>query len=87
MKVYRVNWHRAKARYSRWMEEVVIVRNEMEWTVSWFENEQHKWEGRLHIAQEEGRSGHACYGKKQALMWEEMKQEAKNAFDKCIENT
>ncbi len=31
--VYRVSWLRAKARFSRWSEELQLVESEMKWTV------------------------------------------------------
>jgi hypothetical protein len=87
IKVYRVNWHRAKARYNRWTEEVKIVRNEMEWTVAWFENMEYKWQRRFEkVKGEGGMSGHACYAKKQVLMWDKMENEARSTFKKCLEN-
>ena len=35
--VYRISWLRAKARYTRWEEELSLVKHEMTWTVAWFE--------------------------------------------------
>jgi hypothetical protein len=74
--VYRVNWHRAKARYSRWEEEVEIVCYEMECVVAWFLTQQMKWEKRREGEKERGRRGHECYAKKQLLLWKHMGNEA-----------
>jgi hypothetical protein len=59
----------------------------MEWTVTWFQHLESKWETRFQDAQEKGKRGQACYAKKQALMWEEMKKEAHGSFKKCLETT
>jgi hypothetical protein len=81
-----VIWHRAKARYTRWVEEVKIVGSEMEWTVAWFESMQRIWERRFLEAKEGGQRGHGCYAKKQALIWAEMKEKGRNAFKTCLED-
>ncbi|KAG2070067.1 hypothetical protein BDR04DRAFT_1118593 [Suillus decipiens] len=34
--LYRVNWLKAKARWSRWQEELSLVRHKMGWIIKWF---------------------------------------------------
>ncbi|KAG1818960.1 hypothetical protein DFJ58DRAFT_850222 [Suillus subalutaceus] len=43
---YRVNWLKAKARWSRWQEELSLVRHEMGWTINWFKYHEKEWDRR-----------------------------------------
>lgn len=69
--VYRVSWLRAKARFDRWDEELLWVRNEMLWTLLWYKHAREAWENRAARADEEGKMGHAAYAWKQAELWKE----------------
>jgi hypothetical protein len=78
--VYRVNWLRAKARFNRWEEESEMVKNEMTWTVLWFENQRKRWQDRAEKSMERQQSGHACYAWKQVEMWKVFRREAESTF-------
>jgi hypothetical protein len=67
-----VNWLRAKARYDRWKEELVVVKNEMTWTLLWFERQEREWERRAFWAETHSMQGHRCYAEKQVIMWRKM---------------
>jgi hypothetical protein len=84
--VYRVNWHRAKARYSRWVEEVKIVHTEIKSTVGWFSHQRTTWERRAEDAKVTVQRGHECYANKQVLMWGAMEKSAKDLLNECPEN-
>lgn len=80
--VYRVNWLKAKARWQRWDEELNLVKHEMGWTVSWFQNKKDEWDRRYHQAT---KPGHQAYAQRQVLLWERFELDAQNAFkDKMI---
>jgi hypothetical protein len=83
-KVYRVNWHRASARYRRWVEEEKIVKSEMKSTIAWFADQEEKWRNRADRANQGGKSGHECYALKQAHLWEQLGKEAKECFQEYI---
>jgi hypothetical protein len=70
--VKRVNWLRAKARYSRWSEELQLVKHEMKWTIAWFSYQQRVWKKREEWATEQGLLGHGGYATKQVLHWTKM---------------
>jgi hypothetical protein len=83
--VYRVNWLRAKARHDRWMEELKIVKNEMKWTILWFENQSREWNDRLKGSAKE-QSGHIAYAEKQVAMWEMFIREGERGFRGMMDN-
>ena len=43
IKVYQINWLRARAKKFRWEEEVWLVPQEMSWTVNFFEKKAGEW--------------------------------------------
>ncbi|KAG1808390.1 uncharacterized protein BJ212DRAFT_1280762, partial [Suillus subaureus] len=77
---YRVNWLKAKARWSRWQEELSLVRHEMGWTINWFKYHQKEWNRRW---QKVTRPGHQAYAYQQVLMWRRFAQDAEKAFNGC----
>ena len=79
-KVYRVNWHRASARYQRWVEEEKIVKSEMKSTIAWFSHQDAIWRMRAEQAKQDGKRGHECYALKQSRLWEQLGKEAKECF-------
>ena len=80
--VTRVNWLRAKARKTRWEEEVVILQHEMTWTQMWFEHQMIKWKGRMEAANLASKMGHHAYAAKQVRIWSEFGQHARTEFGK-----
>lgn len=78
--VYRVNWLRAKARFDRWSEELIIVGHEMRWTVAWFEHQRGEWLKRTRKREVESNPGKKAYAEKQIAMWEMFVEEAKRGF-------
>lgn len=82
--VYRVNWLRAKARQDRWMEEVEIVKNEMRWTILWFEHQSKEWNDRLKESKKKEQWGHIAYAEKQITMWEKFIKEGERGFRKIM---
>ena len=44
LKLHRVSWFKARARYERWKEELEIVKHEMVWTTLWFKHHEQEWE-------------------------------------------
>jgi hypothetical protein len=80
--VYRISWLRAKARYSRWKEEHLLVRHEMRWTVSWFEYHGMMWQKRYkEIDDEESADGLRCYALKQAHLWTHLGEHCRDTFN------
>ena len=64
--VYRVHWLRAKARKTRWMEEVILLKSEMEWMHGFFLFKAKKWDVVKDKAVEKGDRGLECYAVRQA---------------------
>jgi hypothetical protein len=79
--VYRVNWLRAKARFDRWDEELITVRHEMGWSVTWFEHQRKKWVKRASNSQQMNKPGHCAYAEKQVALWGMFMQEAELGFE------
>jgi len=76
-----VNWLRAKARYDRWNEELLLVRYEMTWALKWYAYQQRDWERRANWAEMRHLCGHRCYAEKQVVMWRQMGDTATTAWD------
>jgi hypothetical protein len=75
--VYRVSWLKAKARYCRWKEELVLVRHEMCWVVKWFQGEESEWKRR---ARESKEAGHKAYAEKKVLLYQCFAKDALQRF-------
>ncbi len=80
--VYRVNWLRAKARYTRWEEEHNMVRHEMKWTIKYFQYQEQQWDRRRSAITDSaiGAVGLRCYAAKQAGQWRRFAEQAKARF-------
>ncbi|KAG9315413.1 hypothetical protein JVU11DRAFT_4564 [Chiua virens] len=75
----RVSWLKARARYTRWKEELEMVRHEMFWITLWFKHQEEEWEKRSKNSQE---PGHVAYAEKQKDLWQRFRQKAENTFGK-----
>ena len=83
--VYRVSWLRAKARFSRWSEELRLVELEMQWTVNWFRRKEQQWGNRLiNLADEERPPGLDCYSHKQMALWDALADQAQQKFSTLL---
>ena len=83
--VYRVSWLRAKARLARWLEELQLVKYEMEWTVNWFHNKAKQWHNRLKDwVKEERAPGLDCYRHKQIVLWSSLADQAEAKFSSTL---
>ncbi|KAF5338268.1 hypothetical protein D9611_014611 [Ephemerocybe angulata] len=71
--VYRVSWIRAKSRYDRWTEELVILKAEMEWFVQFTEYRKLKAESWAELSTTEGARSYAY---RHADMWKRMGADA-----------
>lgn len=79
--VYRISWLRAKARYTRWKEEHILVQHEMRWTVAWFEHRAMIWQTRFdEVDDEDSSDGLQCYALKQSNIWKRLGEHASKLF-------
>jgi hypothetical protein len=78
--VYRVNWLKAKARFDRWKEELFLVKNEMQWTMLWFQNEANVWKERSEMEDDDLPKGHKAYALKQQKLWNEFLTKSSERF-------
>lgn len=84
--VYRVSWLRAKARFSRWSEELRLVEHEMRWTVNWFRWKEMQWKDRLERVRQDLRPlGFDCYCEKQIALWKNLGDTADSKFSAHVE--
>jgi hypothetical protein len=74
-----VNWLRAKARFDRWTEELTIVKQEMGWTILWFEYQANLWRERSEMEDSVLPKGHKAYATKQQKLWNAFKR---NSFER-----
>ena len=79
--VYRVNWLRAKARLDRWLEELVLVKHEMHWTILWFQCQANLWKKRSEKKEGILPMGHEAYAKKQQKLWNAFQKKASERFE------
>ena len=63
--VYHIHWLRVKSTRDRWMEEVEILTNEVEWTRNLFRHRANFWEGLETKSWLIGDCGVACYSARQ----------------------
>ena len=83
--VYRVSWLRAKARFSRWSEELRLVGYEMQWTVNWFRWKEREWRERLaNVTNEDRPPGLDCYCHKQIWLWQTLGDQAHKRFSHVL---
>jgi hypothetical protein len=58
----------------------MIVENEMKWTMAWFLNQEQWWREKVNWAKSHQLEGHACYGEKQIILWEKMRERCKETW-------
>ncbi|KAK7461402.1 hypothetical protein VKT23_008580 [Stygiomarasmius scandens] len=80
---YKVNYLRAKARWDRWEEEVILVKKEMTWRISWFEHAKEVWTRRAEL--EEISEGARVYARMEAHKWDLFAAKSRQAFSKFLE--
>jgi hypothetical protein len=80
LSVYRVNWLKTAAQYSRWEEEWKRVHDEMTWLLSFFNFMAQTWQRRAEQRVGNTWIGHRCYAFQQKAMWEKQRQYAEDAF-------
>ena len=78
--VYRVNWLRAKARVDRWLEEVTLVKHEMQWTILWFQHQANLWTEHSKREDVDLPMGHKAYAVKQNKLWTAFEKKALERF-------
>lgn len=81
LSVYRVNWLRAKARVDRWLEEEMLVKHEMGWTILWFKNQANTWGERSKREDHNLPPGHKFYAAKQQKLWNAFEKKASERFE------
>ncbi|THU99487.1 hypothetical protein K435DRAFT_572450, partial [Dendrothele bispora CBS 962.96] len=80
---YKVNYLRAGARWDRWKEELILVKKEMEWRVSWFEHASEVWTNRGELT---GISeGARVYARIQANKWSMFAARSRQAFGRYLD--
>ncbi|KLO06717.1 hypothetical protein SCHPADRAFT_837667 [Schizopora paradoxa] len=84
LEVYRVNWLRGKAHRARWQEEKVLVLEEMQNTIRWFQHRGRTWEERKTTALRLQKPGHASYARKQIILSNKFLTTAQETFRKVV---
>jgi hypothetical protein len=79
--VYRINWLRARAKMSRWKEEIVLIPQEMQWTVRFFEFKCREWEEHRKSSVS---AGQRSYAARQRAMWMYLHSHATSSFRSCL---
>jgi hypothetical protein len=80
-----VHWLKAKARFDRWSEEFLLLKNEMDWTVRYFNHRSQLWKDLAKSAEERSLGGHAAYAFRQEWMWTRFSTAAKTEFTSVLE--
>ena len=75
--VYRVHWLRVRAWFHHWLEELTLMKNEMEWTTRFFFRKAEEWDAYLAPS---FRNGQVAYVECQRAMWQAMGGEACKQF-------
>ncbi|KAF9222867.1 hypothetical protein BS17DRAFT_707720 [Gyrodon lividus] len=66
---YQVNWLHTKAIKDQWIEEVELIKLEIQWTINFFDSKLRQWENLGIQSQERGAVGHAVYATHQAAIY------------------
>jgi hypothetical protein len=75
--VQRVHWLRARAQKTRWEEELLLNKYEMQWTIKYFLHQAGQWQDRFHIAEN---AGPKAYAARQSSQWRYWALEADGMF-------
>jgi hypothetical protein len=78
--VYHVNWLQAKARSDRWLEDLKLVKHEMEWTTLWFQHQRDLWSELSKREDSYLPIGHKAYALKQQKLWNAFQKKASERF-------
>ena len=65
--VQRVHWLQARAQKDRWMEELLLVKYEMQWSTRYFLHKARQWQDRFHIPDTD--AGPKAYAAQQSSQW------------------
>ncbi|KAG2052609.1 hypothetical protein BDR06DRAFT_887551 [Suillus hirtellus] len=79
---YRVHWLRTKALCDQWVEELLLVEHEIDWTLEFFLFKASMWLRRLMSTSGAILEGHKCYAIQQAHMYQELAKHAHTNFIK-----
>ena len=83
--VYRVNWLKSKAWVDQWIEELFLVKNKMQWTMLWFQNQANLWKERSEMEGDDLPVGHKAYTVKQQKLWNEFLTKSSERFKLYID--
>ncbi|KAF9225445.1 hypothetical protein BS17DRAFT_684124, partial [Gyrodon lividus] len=72
---YWVNWLCAKAVKDQWIEEVELIKLEIQWTTNFFDSKLRQWENLGTQSQERGAVGHAVYATHQAAIYSNLRDQ------------
>ncbi len=83
--VFRVHWLRARAQRGRWAEELVLVKNEMKWTVNFYMYMAQTWQQRrdsFGAAPSTDRITRGCraFAERQLSIWNNLGEVSERAF-------
>ncbi|KAG0692450.1 hypothetical protein DFH29DRAFT_817547 [Suillus ampliporus] len=82
MTVYCVHWLWMLALRDRWAEELLLVGQEMTWTVQFFIHKSQQWVSRMQEADVNEMVGHRCYAAHQAWIYLRLSQHAQDSFER-----
>jgi hypothetical protein len=75
--VYRINWLRARVKKMRWDEEALLIKMEMDWTLTFFRHSTERWTQLASSAS----LGARCYAERKSDMYSGFASHAANLFE------
>jgi hypothetical protein len=63
-----------------------MVKNEMKWTMLWFQNQADIWKGRSEMEGDDLPMGHKAYAIKQQKLWKEFHTKSSEKFKLYIDD-
>ncbi len=83
--VFRVHWLRARAQRGRWAEELVLVKNEMKWTVNFYMYMAETWQQRRDTfgatpSTDRITRGSRAFAERQLSIWNNLGEVSERAF-------
>ncbi|KIK78216.1 hypothetical protein PAXRUDRAFT_164601, partial [Paxillus rubicundulus Ve08.2h10] len=73
--IYRIYWLHAKSVQDRWIEEVELIKSEVQWTINFFHSKFRQWEKLGMQSQECGALGHTVYAAHQATIYANLRDQ------------
>ena len=82
--VYRVHWLQAKAMRDQWKEEEGLLKDEFQWTITFFTHFTQVWSHQAVQSQNEGLTGLTCYASRQQAIYSHLQHQCQAVWESFL---